>query len=318
MKKIKVYRGQALAIVMIVLVISAILGMAMLSRTLKDTQQIASEKSSAEALEFADSMLDTLKGTTVATIENVCTNPEYGEGMKSTNGCSVKGVSAVKQFLDTAGVDNETLNVFDECKGDNSTVELTAKLAGPEDELELPSEGVRSVVVRGQSPAAGCTMNFKFEPRGSSFGNVAVSRVYARSYSSGIPGEYKAYEYDDLQQYCVHILGSNCVDNDNVDGTWTPLQSGSTLSVPLTTKTYGGLVYNLDEIRVRSIGGTVAIKTSVSSPTCLEDWEMVKITTGANCTGTYRAKEVQIPQQESALSLFDYVLFNGNGVLGSD
>lgn len=316
MKNIKVYKGQALAIVMIVLVISAILGMAMLSRTLKDTRQLASEKSSAEALEFADSILDTMKGTSVATIEQVCgSNVLYGDGLRTSEGCSVKGVSEVKGFLTAASVDNNTLNVFDQCQGDSSQVELSAKLATSEDELELSSDKVRSVVVRGQTPAATCTMQFTFEPRGSSFGNVQISRIYARNYnSSGVPSAYKAYSYDDIQQYCIHLTGRTCVDNTNVDGTWIPIESGNTVSVPLGAS--GGFL--LDEIRVRSMGGTVAVRTSISDPTCLEKWEMVKITAGANCTGTYRAKEVQIPQQDSALSLFDYVLFNGSGVLGSE
>jgi hypothetical protein len=319
MRRIKVYKAQALAIVMIVLVISAILGMAMLSRTLKDTQQLASEKSSAEALEFSDSILDTLKGTTVATLETVCENTAYGEGLRSPGGCSVKGVQDVKNFLDSAGVDSNALGVFDKCSNSSSLVELSAKLAGPEDELELPSEGVRSIVLRGVSPSpTACTVDFKFEPRGSSFANVMVSRVYARTYTNGIPAEYKAYEYTDLDQYCVHITGSSCSDNSNADGGWVALQSGNALSIPLGSKTLGGATFPLDEIRVRSIGGTVAVKTSISHPNCIEKWEMVKITAGANCTGAYRAKEVQIPQVDSAISLFDYVLFNGEGALGAE
>ncbi|KKR06218.1 MAG: hypothetical protein UT34_C0001G0258 [candidate division WS6 bacterium GW2011_GWF2_39_15] len=311
----KVYSAQALAIVMIVLVIAAILGMAMLSRTLRDTQQLANEKSSAEALEFADSVLDTMKGTTVATLVNACDNAQYGEGLKSADGCNVKGVSDVKAFLTSAGVDNNTLDVFDKCQNSSSNVELSAKLADSDDELELRSDNVRSFVVREQTPnPLSCTLNLKFEPRGSSYGGLIISRIYARNYTNGIPGEYKPYEYDDIQQYCVHLTGKLCADNSSMDGSWIDLASGATVSVPLAAK--GG--YPLDEIRVRSVGGTVAIKASLSDPDCIKDWEMVAIRIGANCTGTFRAKEIQIPQKESALSIFDYVLFNSEGVLGPE
>lgn len=318
MRSIKVYKAQALAIVMIVLVISAILGMAMLSRTLKDTQQLASEKSSAEALEFSDSLLDTLKGTSVATLESVCENVNYGEGLRSSEGCSVKGVNSVKEFLDSAGVDSNAINVFDKCSNDNSQVELSAKLAGPEDSLEIPSDGIRSIVVRGQTPAAGCSVTFRVEPRGSSFGTVMVSQVYARNYTNGVPAQYKPYDYTDINQYCIHLTGRSCADNTDGDGAWIPIESGAPITVSLANKTSGGVSYPIDEVRLRAIGGTVAVSTSVSPASCIQNWEMVKITAGANCTGAYRAKEIQIPQQESAISLFDYVLFNGEGVLGPE
>src|SRR5690606_13094868 len=118
----------------------------------------------------------------------------------------------------SAGIDSNTLDVFDKCQGDNSTVEVSAKLAGPEDELEVTTDRVRSIVVRGQAPnPATCTLNVRVEPRGSSFGSVMISRVYARNYTNGVPSQYKAYQYDDFQQYCVYLSGRSCGDATNMD-----------------------------------------------------------------------------------------------------
>ena len=52
------YSGQALAIVMIVIVVAVVIGMAMLSRTLRDQQLTVQEQTSAEALELSDSVID--------------------------------------------------------------------------------------------------------------------------------------------------------------------------------------------------------------------------------------------------------------------
>lgn len=309
----KVYSGQALAVVMIVLVISVVLGLAMLSRTLRDTRQVANEKSSAEALELADSVLDTFKGISLDKLDQTCTS--YG-GLRSTEGCKVEGATQVKTFMDTAGVSDNAIDSFDKCTNENSNIELTAKLASAEDEYELRSDKVRSFIVRQQTPnPSTCQLQLSFEPRGSSFGGVVISKIYARNYdANGIPAEYKTYAFNDIQQYCIHLTGSLCANSGVYQDSWTQVQSGTMITVPLAASG----VYPLDEIRVRSVGGTVSMKASLSNPGCIQKWEMVKLTVGANCSGTYRAKEVQFPQTESALPLFDYVLFNGEGTLGTE
>ncbi len=316
MKKNIRYEAQALAVVMIVLVVAVVIGMAMLSRVMRDRERIVDEKSSAEALELSDSLLDTIKGTSVTELETLCSNPQYGEGLMTSTGCQVKGVSQVRQFLTDAGVSTGVLDTFGACTNDGSDISISMGLATEEDDYEIRPDGVRSFVVRQQTPSpAACTLDLEFEPRGGTNAGVSISMVYARNYNAqGAASSIKVYEYDDISQYCLIRSGGSCPDGDTFTDSWIPLQAGDTLSLPLGSK--GS--HDLDEVRVRAINSVVSVKSSLSSAQCIEDTQMVKIVVAANCSGSYRAKEIQIPQQEWASPIFDYVLFNGNGTLRTE
>jgi hypothetical protein len=309
------YTAQALAIVMIVLVVAVIIGMAMFSRTLKDTQQITQQKSSAEALEFADSVLDIVKGTSATKIKTVCNDTTYGQGLTSTNGCVADGNTNVSKFLNDLGVTSSSLNILNKCSSQNSSVQVTAQLAKSTDDYEISRDNVRSFVLGSQTPTpAACTLNLTLEPRGGRVVGAMISKIYARNYVSGFPQEYKSYSTTDSTQYCVYQNGSSCADNPNMTDQWVPLQSNTSLTISL------GAVsgYPLNQIRVRAIGGALGLKYSFSTSGCVQDTEMVKIVVAANCTGTYRAKVIQIPQQDWASPIFDYALFNGTGVLAPE
>ncbi len=309
----KRYNAQALAVVMIVIVVAVVIGLAIVARTLRDRERIASEKASAEALELSDSILDVVSGTPVSTFEDLCANPEYGDGLRSSAGCNVKGASSVSAFLENAGLSSEFMNSFASCSANGSEVSMRLSFATEEDDYEIRPDTVRSFVIRQQTPnPQACTLNMEFEPRGGQNTGVSISKVYASGYdSNGVPSNYKPYDFSDVIQYCLTRGGESCPDNDVFTDSWTPLAASSILSLPLT----GTGSYELDEIRVRAVNAPVGMKFNLSNNQCVKDLEMVKVVVEANCTGSYRAKEIQIPQQEWALPLFDYVLFNGNGSL---
>ena len=311
----KKYNAQALAIIMVVLVIASIIGLAMYSRVMKDNARVTSEKSSAEAYEVTNSALDAIAGTTVASIKTVCDKAEYGEGLTSANGCKASGSANVQAFFSDLGVSTDPSASLNNCSPSNSTVDLSAKLAGPDDDLEIRPDSVRSFVIRGQTPdPLSCTINLTVESRGNAVVGFLVSKYYGKSYSGGVASEYKPYSYGDTVAYCVHTDGSDCSADSRFSSSWTPLLSGSQISIPLT----GSGEFSLDEVRVRAVGGVVSIKTSLSNENCIKNWEMVKMVVGANCTGSYRAKEIQVPQQEWALPIFDYAIYNANGSLQSE
>lgn len=313
---VKRYSAQALAVVMIVLVISIVLGMAMLSRVLKDNIRSVDEKSSAEALETADSLFDAVKGTSIDDIKSVCASTEYGAADLSNGGvCRAQGMSSVRQFLTDLGVEGDATSGLDNCQSENSTIEVKTAVAGPDDELEIESDSVRSFVLRGQVPNPNtCELRLTLESRGNTVAGVMISRIYGKDYVNGVATEYKEYDYADITPYCIFSTGADCASSSLFLNNWTAVSSGSQISIPLTASG----TYLLDEIRVRSVNSSVALKASLSNPGCIKDWEMIKMEVGANCTGSYRAKEVQIPQQEWALPVFDYVLFNGNGILKTE
>jgi type II secretory pathway pseudopilin PulG len=309
----KRYSAQALAIVMIVLVISIVLGMAMLSRVLKDSARTVDEKSSAEALELADSVFDAVRGTSMSELKAVCGQAEYGATDITDGGeCKASGVTQVRAFLEDVGVGSDATVGLENCQDTSSTVEIKTSVADAEDDYEIRPDSVRSFVLKGQTPnPLACELVLTVEPSGSSVGALTVSKIYGRNYVNGFAGELKPYSYNDTTAYCLYNGGSDCSANSNLLNSWTPVASGSEIRIALAPS--GG--YNLDEIRVRAVNSTLNIKSAVTTPGCIKDWEMVKMEVGANCTGSYRAKEIQIPQQDWALPIFDYVLYNGNGIL---
>jgi len=308
----KKYEGQALAMVLIVLVVAVVIGVSMLSRTLRDSKRVTDEKSSAEALEFADSILDVVKGTSVSSLVEVCDREDYGEGIDSDDGCSVTGVNSVKEFMTLAGLDSDSLDVFDSCSSASSELSLNLSLTDKDDEYEIRDGDVRSFVIKGQSPdPVTCTLDLEFEPRDSEFAGVVISKVYAKDYTEEIPGDYKEYSYDDNLQYCIYGEDSDCSESESMDENWIPVLSGQNLSIPLSSVSG----YSLDEIRVKSLGGVVAIRSSLSDAGCVSNTEMLKVVAASNCVGTYRAKEVIVPLEEWGAPIFDYVMYNGAGGL---
>lgn len=309
----KRYSAQALAIVMIVLVISIVLGMAMLSRVLKDSARTVDEKSSSEALELSDSVFDAVRGTSISELKTVCSQAEYGATDLTDGGeCKASGVTQVQSFLQDLGVGSDATVGLENCQDASSNVEIKTSVADPEDDYEIRPDTVRSFVLKGQTPnPLACGLVLTVEPRGSSVAALTVTKIYGRNYVNGLPGELKPYSYTDTTAYCIYNGGSDCSANPNFQNSWTPVASGTSLQFSVAPS--GG--YNVDEIRVRAVNSTVSIKSATTTPGCIKDWEMIKMEVGANCTGSYRAKELQVSPNDWALPIFDYVLYNGNGIL---
>lgn len=314
---VKGYSAQALAIVMIVLVIAIVIGMAMFSRVLRDSQRTVSEKSSAEALEASDTVLDRIKGVSVSTLKSTCSSVAYGGGLDTTNDCKATGIAQVNSFLNDLGAGGDIANAFSNCQGETSNLDVTVSLADSNDALEMEPDSVRAFVLNGQLPnPAACNLRLTFEPLGTGVAGVQISKIYARTFVNGLPTNYETYGINDVLQYCIFNTGIDCSTNPNFLDGWTPRASGTVIGVSLNRVLVSGTTYKyLDEIRIRAVGGSVSMKYTLSSANCILNNEMIKITTSATCTGSNRAKEVQIPQQDWASSIFDYVIFNSNGAL---
>lgn len=67
------------------------------------------------------------------------------------------------------------------------------------------------------------------------------------------------------------------------------------------------------EIRLQAVGGTVNVSFKLNGCSAGDKFYLLRVT--ANCMGTYRGKEIIIPEEKWHHSLFDYVLFNAKGNL---
>jgi hypothetical protein len=314
----KTYAGQALAVIMIVLVVASILGLSIYSRTVRDTRRIAFEKSSAESFEISESLVETLRGVTMDELEVVCGDTRFGSGLRSAEGCRVMGITDVNEFLSKLDL-SYNVDQLGKCVGDNSTVEIIAKISSENDEIEISQNSSRAFILKGQVPnPASCNMVLNFDTKGRNTVGVGVMRKYieyVRGGDNALVKKYKAYALDDLRQYCVHTTAGNCSSDTSLLGTWTPLQSSSNLTISLAPVSS---INYVEEIRITPFNGSIGVRASVSPEQCVRDWEMVKLVINTNCSGASRGVEIQFPQNDWSLPIFDYVIYNGRGALGDN
>jgi len=303
----KKYQGQALAISMIVLVVCAILGISMYSRVVKDRRLVLNEKISTEALEIADSLLDSLSTISVATLREQI---DEEEGFME-----VKGWSDVNTFLDSLGLSNSIQNL-DVCQQGNSSVNILIEEGTIEDSVEIRPNEARAFRIEGKSVSSSCSLGVYLKPEGTVSSGVIVKKIYGQNYLD--TPDYKIYEEDDIEAYCFSEDGFDCnSSNFSPNANWIKIDDGGdTLDIDLTETKSG---YSLDEIRIIPIGGVVGISAGISPDDCMpsEDLGTIRIVANVTCQDIYRAKEVFVPDDGvgSFSSLFDYTVYNNIGLL---
>ncbi|MFA7143450.1 MAG: hypothetical protein WC175_05730, partial [Candidatus Dojkabacteria bacterium] len=126
----KKFKAQALALVMIVLVVASIIGVSLFSRMAKDKEAAINEQDSSIASTQVDAMLDFLIGADIELLEEVLAESDYSVKFDS--------MSAYAAFLSEKGIIDETtkdrLNI-DWCPG-QSKEKLSMTLAEPLDFFE--------------------------------------------------------------------------------------------------------------------------------------------------------------------------------------
>lgn len=305
MKNCSIYKGQALAISMIVLVVCAILGVSIYSRVVKDRQLVLNEQISAEALEIADSVLDSLSTVPMQTLQTEITQ---GGGTVEKNGWV-----EVSSFLTELGLTSvQDLSV---CKEGNSAVDILIEEASIDDLIEVRPDEAKSFRIEGKTVTAPCNLSVHLESRGTVNSGIVIKKIYGKNYTTAV--EYKIYEETDITPYCFSDDMLTCNSNlFSPNNNWTKMRDGVVLNVNLA-ETKGG--YSLDEVRIIPVGGVIGIGTEISPAGCMSDADLgaVRIVANVTCQDIYRAKEVFLPEDGavSFSSVFDHTLYNNIGML---
>jgi len=326
MKKEK-YTAQALAIAMVVLVVSSILAISVYSRVSKDKSLSLDERNSAEALEVSDLILNYLTAspieTTIAKVELSGQSLDNSSGMTLTESASKTEISTLLDSLSGGSNSLDNLSICPITASDN-TYFLNIRKADLDTYFEVRAGQIMALPIKGISLGTGtpgvCNTVVKTVVRGDSGAGFSVTKVYARNYpvGGGTASQYKPYQEADVLNYCF-AASTTCNNEGTLGGglNWIPFKDdgSETLTMALDeTKTYNSLDYRLDEIKITAIGGTIGISYSIPTA-CTEDLNMINVQAGANCSGTYRGKSVLIPAKQWEVPLFNYVLFNGEGSL---
>ena len=311
------YSAQALAIAMVVLVISSIIAISVYSRILKDKGLSLEERASAEALEVSDLILNKL---TLFPINDVITALEadpfdYAVGSQVKESKDGKNITALFSRLEI----NYNLDDAGFCKTeDGNEYILTVKEADANTPYEIRAGQVWALPIDGKSFDSECRLSLRVL-KGDTNAGFLITRSYAK-YSAGKVTEYKEYDYDDAEAYCF-ADNSACNNTDlfKDQDSWVKYVSGSVLTTVLdpATPVYTG--YRLSEIRVKAIGGNIGIAytmgTDSNNNACIDGYRMIQLRAAAYCNNVYRGKEILVPEKKWSNALFDYVLLNGEGSL---
>lgn len=322
--KNKVYEAQALAIAMVVLVVSSIIAISVYSRVSKDKMLSLDERASAEALQVSDLVLDYLTSkpiSDVITAANQIASGAQGTGTTSIPTLTLTESKTTNQLTDLIknklGIDANLSNL-DICPLSTSGNQyyLNIQPADSTSYFEIRAGQTFSLPIKGVSLGSDpCNITAHFAVRGNNQAGFSVTKVYGKNYVGVIASEYKPYSEEDVTNYCFAANGS-CNNTDNFQLNWTPFSDSNADTVAITlNEVKDG--YTLDEVRIQAIGGTIGIaySTTDTANTCADTFKIAKVQAGANCSGTYRGKEVLIPLKQWSSPIFNYTLLNGEGSL---
>lgn len=317
------YEGQALAIAMVVLVVSSLIGISIYSRTMKDKMLTLEERASAEAFEVSDVILDKLTifpiNTVIEEIKSLRNLETFSSDgvvlLENNNGLSeITGLLRNLGALDPDSGDTISSIVDPMCPitlADNE-YRLTLQEADENTYYEIRPGNVWSLPFADLIKEDGCELNLRFAIRGDSGAGFVMTKVYCRYDVDGNVIDCKDYEDSDIVNYCFSDDGENCnnrnfLDSDNWEKYGTE-SSGATniVLVPASEE------YSLGEVRIKAVGGTIGISYDLSD-ICADGLRMYLLRATATCSGVYRGKEILVPEKKWYNPLFDYVLFNGQG-----
>lgn len=311
------YQGQALAITMIVLVVSALLGLSIYSRSLKDQILTMEERASAEALEITDVVLDKLTIHSINEVVNEMVEV-HGEalgeeGIVLTDSKTEEEITELFQRLGLLGGASTVSSLLSPVcpvgEEEGNQYQLTIKEADEDTWLEIPA-GIgwglpAGDLLKGEDPP--CELNLNVEPRGSDRSGFVVIKIYC-NYDDGELVNCDEYELRSFDKHCFSSDDIDC-NNDNFEGIWERFNPGGDDRVKINMSALDAPT----EIRVIPVGSTIAISYGFDNDACLEGLRLFQLRATANCFGVYRGKELLIPEREWHDPIFDYVIFNNEG-----
>ncbi|HKM20009.1 MAG TPA: hypothetical protein VJY47_02180 [Candidatus Dojkabacteria bacterium] len=334
----KTYTAQALAIVMIILVVASIIGFSVFSRLMTQKKAALQERESSEALEVADIILTNFllsepEEWEEKIAQDFLYKEKYDGGHIDPEGPAIEGEEGdmsiqgdmgmqIEQFGEedsssnaitklTRALNHELdLQNLDICPLSNYNNEYTLKLSKTNEDTEFVLRPGETFVfpIGGRSLGNSCSINISFPNTGYKHGGFTINKIYIKE------GKIQEYDYADTINYCFSNDGTGCNNPNFVApaGGWDYFKSDTTLTIPVPFK--GDL---FERIQLTAIGEELTFKFSMPSDYCTESIQLWQLRASATCNGTYRAKEVIVPDVGWSYSIFNYVIFNGEGNMTS-
>ena len=300
----KKYSGQAIAIIMVVLVVAAVIGASLYSRMVRNKGEVVDTRESQKALEQAGNVLDAFTTLDLPSLQNLLSRKlsEDDDGK-----IVLDNIGAIGAFLQELGGDQMTLGLlgFGE-SGSCSEPVVTITYAQASDGIEYGVGDVMAINVDGVDIPEGCVATLTFYTAGSGDHLFTTKYVYMDDNRDVQP-----YKLEDMKLYCLNSTGSNCGDEsvappDSIEGT---LASGGNITLNVDQP-------NLYEFRILPLKEKVKIGLQ-GNAACNHLLDNYSIKSTVICTGQERTMQVVIPNAMNMgyPSLFDYTIYNSAGTL---
>ena len=317
----KKYSSQALAIVLVLLVVGSVIGFALYARMIRESEQLVDERSSAEANELAETMAGLINSAGYERVNNediivteLGCKPEWLDS-PSSEVCRADELDLedLKSIFSVIVSDDSDFEIdFQEFVEDFCVGDLSIRnLSYGDDGVEIEQDESYSVFLSG-ADWDNCGIDFEMKsksepPSPSAAEGFVMSKLYGK-YDESDNFSYKPYEFDD-------VLGFKYV-YEVEDINWKNPSLENKLSFPdinLGIKEFEGENYALDEVRFKSLGGTSLLSWEADSSCNIGDHLLVEV--GATCGGKYAGKSFILPEVYFSPPVFDYVYFQGQGDL---
>jgi len=301
----KKYSGQAIAIIMVVLVVAAVIGASLYSRMVRNKGEVVDTRESQKALEQAGNVLDAFTTLDLPSLQNL-----LSEKLRENDGEIVlDSIDGIKLFLEELGSDQMDLGLLGLGGGDScSEPVVTITYAQASDGIEYGVGDVMAINVDGVDIPDGCVATLTFDPAGSGDHLFTTKYVYTED-----DGSVQPYELNDMELYCLNSSGSDNCGNGTVAPTESIKQKlGKGNSITLNFAEHS----NLYEFRILPLKEKIKIGLKGSTE-CVHILDNYSIKSTVTCTGQERTMQVVIPNAMNMgyPSLFDYTIYNSQGTL---
>ncbi len=309
------YKGQSLAIVLVLLVVGSIIGFALYARMAREAERTVEEKASSEANELTETTIGLISTSEYGDLQGEEVLHFFGDDCSEREdlfeGCRRSGINLEQLenefFNDVLGLDID-FSSFNLDFENYCFAEIAMRYGLEDDEVTIEQDDVYSIFfnkVRDWSPS-GCSIDF-FISDSSAADGFTMSTFYGDHDESSnyVLEKYKGYQESDI----LGFLYSGSGDNWEPGSDWT-----RKLSFP---SAYPGIKdsYYLNEVRFKSLGGSSSLRWE--SENCDVDQFLI-MEVGSTCGGKYIGKTFVVPSEAFAPPVFDYVLFNGHGELSPE
>lgn len=296
----KKYSGQAIAIIMVVLVVAAVIGASLYSRMIRNKGEVVDTRESQMALELSGNVLDAFITSDIPLLQGHLAGELKGADLNRIDLINYGEIESFLTPVNAVSLDEVTQN-YTSCS--EPTVSIT--YAGEQDGIVYGVGQVMAIHIEPDNPPPGecvATLNVSGASGGSQLFTVKIV------YMNPISKDVEPYELNDMLLYCINqpctdIVSPEASIADNFDNT-------GTLSYDFDSLT------NIYEIRVLPLKGDIKIAVD-GNEYCGDYLNNYLVTASATCTNQERTMEVVIPNAVNIgyPALFDYTIYNANGTL---